>query len=627
MILAGFSSLEKSYPPRKVLDGASGAARTGDKIALLGPNGTGKTTLLEILTGLLEPDSGTVDMPGDIRRGYLPQQAVVSGDMTLFEFVLSGFEKLMAIKNRLEEIHRELDRRRNDGKLIEELGELQTQFEHLGGYGMESKARGILTGLDFKEEEFDRGLSDLSGGMQNRAALARLLAGSPDLLLLDEPTNHLDIQGLEFLEGFISGFEGAVIYVSHDRRFIRNTANIVWDLAAGKIISHPGGYDNFLVEREKRIESLRKNYQSQREFIERTEDFIRRNIAGQKTNQARSRRRMLSRLKRLEKPVDDLGSAAIGFGDAGRSSRIVVKCEKVSFSYDNEPFLNDLDFIIERGDSIGLFGPNGSGKTTIIKLILGDISPRTGTIALGRKLSIGYYDQLAENLEQGATPLSVIRECKPEWIEPKIRSYLGRFLFSGDDVFREVGTFSGGEQSRLVLARIIAGEPNFLVLDEPTNHLDIRSREALESAIADFDGTIFCVSHDRQFLDSFAEKIYIVEGGTLKIRLGNYSDYKKSVGERDVESAPRRPRIPRTEAKSPGRPVNPQIIRKVADRIESIEKEISEIESAIGALETSSDWQKIQALLEQRDARYAELDRHYEEFDRLTGGAQNNDCK
>jgi len=327
---------------------------------------------------------------------------------------------------------------------------------------------------------------------------------------------------------------------------------------------------------------------------------------------------MLANLERLDKPFTARDTASINFADGARSTRIVVKCERASFSYDRTPLLEDLDFVIERGERIGLFGPNGSGKTTIIRLVLGELQPISGSIEIGRRLSIGYYDQMAEDLDPEATPLSVIREVKPEWNEPQIRACLAKFLFRGNDIFRAVGSFSGGEQSRLMLARIIVANPNFLVLDEPTNHLDIQSREALESALADYNGTILCVSHDRQFLDSFAEKIFAIENGFLNISIGGYTEYKEKKAAREVETTVEKPESARTYTKSVRRSVNPQIIKKVTDRIESIEKTISEIETSIGEMETSTDWQRIWAMMEQRDTHYAELEKLYEEFERLT---------
>jgi ATP-binding cassette subfamily F protein 3 len=619
MILASFSSIEKSYPSQKVLKGVSGAVKKGDRIALLGSNGTGKTTLLEILAGRKNVDSGSLEIPGAISTGYLPQDIDVSGGMSLFDYATGGMQDLIAMRDRINEIHHSLSEGDKRKRLLSELGELQNRFEELGGYHMDDRVREVLTGLGFETCQHTMILPELSGGMRNRAALARLLCGPPDLLLLDEPTNHLDIGGLEFLESYLIDFEGGVIFVSHDRAFIRNTATAIWEMADGRILTFPGGYDKYLIEREKRRESLMKSYLSQREFIARTEDFIRRNIAGQKTKQAQSRRRMLAKLRKLEKPSTVEDAASIKFTDVGRSARIVVKCENASFSYDNNPFIENLDFVIERGERIGMFGPNGSGKTTVLKLIMGELSPKSGSIELGHRLSIGYFDQMAEDLDPEISPIAVIKAVKPEWNEPQIRSFLGKFLFSGEDVFRRVGSFSGGEQSRLILARIIAKEPNFLVLDEPTNHLDIESREVLETAMAEYNGTVVCVSHDREFLDSFAEKLMVVDIGSATIFLGNYSYYRQKMQAADAMAA--KP-ISASGSEKPARKsrkrgVNPQIIMKIKNEIDELEGVIAELETAISGMETSSDWEKIWTLTERRNEHYAELEKLYEKMETL----------
>jgi ATP-binding cassette subfamily F protein 3 len=352
---------------------------------------------------------------------------------------------------------------------------------------------------------------------------------------------------------------------------------------------------------------------AQKEFIQRTEEFIRRNIAGQKTRQAQSRRKMLARLERLDRPASEADVASIRFSGAERSSRIVVKAVEAEFAYDELPVVQGLNFEIERGDRIGLVGPNGSGKTTVLKLITGELEPGAGRIDLGKKLSIGYYDQLTENLNPTSTPLQTIWEIKPELNEGQIRAYLARFLFRGEDIFRQVDSFSGGEQSRLALARLIASAPNFLVLDEPTNHLDIPSREALEEALSEFDGTVLCVSHDRYFLDKIAEKIFYLENGGIKISLGNFSDYNQklsSMAEKNKPAGKKEAGL-KTSSRPHEKRVNPIIIRKIEAEITSLEEEIVGIEDLLTLEETATDWQKLSSLLDKRDRLYKELESSY----------------
>jgi len=621
MILASFSSLYKDYSGNQALGGASGAIKNGDRIALLGINGSGKTTLLEILAGQLEYDSGMVEIPNAVIKSYLPQIIEVGGSDTLLDYAIGGMHTLLEIRNRLEEVHHLLSQCPEDPFLLRELGNLQRVFEGAEGYNIESRAAEVLRGLGFRDSDLMMKVIELSGGQRNRAALARALVSTPDLLLLDEPTNHLDISGLEYLENHMKSFAGGILYVSHDRAFIQQTATSIWEMVNGRIIPYPGNYDSYIVEREKLLEIMNKTYVAQQEFIAKTQDFIRRNIAGQKTRQAQSRRKMLSKLERVERPPSASDTAAIRFSGAERSTRIVVQSRQAEFAYDSAPILRDLNFEIERGDRIGLVGPNGSGKTTLIHLITGRLSPAHGRIELGKRLTIGYYDQLTENLNPESTPLATIWEIRPELNEGQIRSYLGKFLFRGEDVFRRNDTFSGGEQSRLALARLIATSPNFLVLDEPTNHLDIQSREALEDALAEFDGTILCVSHDRYFLDNFAEKIFALENGTVRVNLGDFTDYRERLQAENEppKSGPSKaePRVDRPKGHE--RRVNPLRIQKLDDEISRVERDIVVIEENIKSDETSVDWQKLSKLLNERDQLYDRLEQLYVRRKELTG--------
>jgi ATP-binding cassette subfamily F protein 3 len=620
MILTAFSGVNKSFPSGTVLKSVSGVVKDGDRIALLGANGTGKTTLLEILAGKISADSGKMETPNSVTRRYLPQEIGITDGGSLFGYAMSGMKELIDLRAGIELVHKKLSEFRDDSRLLSELGNMQDRFEAAGGYEMETKTKNVLTGVGFKSHEFDMDMNKLSGGQRNRAALAGILISEPDLLFLDEPTNHLDISGLEFLEEYLKSYEGGVIFVSHDRTFIRNTATIIWELSGAKLDVYRGGYDFYLKEKERRFIAGLKEFEAQEEFIRKTSDFISRNIAGQKTKQAQSRRKMLAKLDRLEKPSSEKTISKLDFGKTGRSHRSVVKCTGVSFSYDEKPFLKDIEFEIERGEKIGFFGPNGSGKTTIIRLFIGKIEPDEGVVELGGKTSIGYYDQLAEDLDPDSSPLETIRQAKPEWIDSQIRGFLGRFLFSGEDVLRPVKSFSGGERSRLAIARIIVNEPNFLVLDEPTNHLDIVSREALEKALTEYEGAVFCVSHDRYFLDSFAEKIFSIENSTVEIYLGNYSDYKVRQDSSRTVPVKNRSESEKPARTSPERRINPQIINKVRIKIEALEEKIDNLENEIAGLEGSSDWQKLTSLLETRDDYYGELESLHEEMDNLKSG-------
>jgi len=626
MILASFSAIAKSYQGNVILGDASGAIKDGDRLALLGVNGSGKTTLLDILALKTDFDSGILEIPNSVRIGYLPQIIEIDGRRSLFDYALAGLQYLIDIKNRIEQLHLEIEKDHENENLVKEFGRLQEQFEHSDGYNMENRAAEILTGLGFDKKEFSQDVLTLSGGQRNRAALSQVLISRPNLLLLDEPSNHLDITGIEYLESYLYGFEGGVIYVSHDRRFIQTTATTIWEMINGRIMTYPGNYENYLVERERRVETINKTYIAQKEFIRKTEDFIRRNIAGQKTKQAQSRRKMLQKLERVEKSTEEDSITKIQFSPSDSSTRIVVKFENAGFSYDDDALLNGMNFEIERNEKIGLVGPNGSGKTTLAKLIIGELSPSRGSALMGKKLAIGYYDQLTENLNQDSTPLATIYDMRPEWNEGQVRSFLARFLFRGEDVFRRIDTFSGGEQSRLALACLIVKAPNFLVLDEPTNHLDIQSREALEAALAEYEGTVLCISHDRYFLDNFAEKILALEKYAVRLFSGNYSYYreKKSV---EIQAVPpiEKKATTESEGKLKTEPIlakkekriNPQIIEKLDNEIMNLESNLEQIELKLTQMESSSDWQAISSLLNERDNYYEALDSLYKRREQL----------
>ncbi len=621
MILVSFSALNKDYSGNQALAGASGAVKNGDRIALLGVNGSGKTTLLEILAGQLEPDSGSVEIPNAVNKSYLPQVIEVRGLENLLDYTIGGLHSVLEVKARLDEVHELLSQNPDDPFLLRELGNLQRLFESAEGYNIEARAAEVIRGLGFRNPDLAMKVVELSGGQRNRAALARALVSMPDLLLMDEPTNHLDIFGLEYLENYMRGFAGGILFVSHDRAFIQHTATTIWEMVNGRIIVYPGSFDNYAAEREKRLEVMNKTYIAQQEFIAKTQEFIRRNIAGQKTKQAQSRRKMLSKLERVERPPTVGDTAAIRFSGAERSARIVVQARGAGFGYESTPIVKDMNFEIERGERIGLVGPNGSGKTTLLNLITGRLQPQEGSIYLGKRLTIGYYDQLTESLNSESTPLATIWEIRPEFNEGQVRSYLGKFLFRGEDVFRRVDTFSGGEQSRLALARLIATSPNFLVLDEPTNHLDIQSREALEEALSEFDGTILCVSHDRYFLDHFAEKVFGLENGTVRVNLGDYTDYREKLQAENEPAKAARPKPETTSAhpKEGGRRVNPLLIEKLDAEIAQVENDIVTVEDTIKADETSADWQKLAKLLNERDQLYEKLEHLYSRRHDLTG--------
>ena len=624
MIVASIANLTKTYPSLNLLKNVSAAIMAGDKIGLIGPNGSGKTTLLEIIAGLIEPDAGSVDRAKDTRFKYLPQahspddKRRTDSDGTVFSFIRSGFDWLVSLQQEIDGLVKKIESGQASSSERNRYGEAVQAFEFHGGYRMEADIEKVAAGLGFVGSDLDKTLSTLSGGERNRAELARLLIAQPDLLLLDEPTNHLDISGIEFLESFLNSSPAAAIIVSHDRRFLDRTIGKIWEIRACGIRIFPGNYTAYIQEKQKQDELDLKAYIHQQDFIRKTEDFIQKNIAGQKTRQAQSRRKMLARLKRLQKPRADGRSMKLNFNDPSRSERIICKFDKVRFGYDGQLLLESASFTIERGDRVGLLGKNGSGKTTVLELLQGNLKPQAGEITLGKKAEIGYFRQTRSDLNPEDKVIDVIWRILPDLTEGQIRNYLGGFLFSGDDVLRPVGSFSGGQKSRLALAALIAGRPNFLILDEPTNHLDIPSCETLENALVNYSGTLLIVSHDRFFLDIVTDKILHLKKSKITTYIGGYSYFESKIRGGD-DQVPRVPQSGRpARSKVGNKRTNPLIINKLKDEIEDLEAELGRIYDDIEANENISDWSRLKNLYENKNELEEKLLILYEKLDDLT---------
>ncbi|MCD6163202.1 MAG: ABC-F family ATP-binding cassette domain-containing protein [candidate division Zixibacteria bacterium] len=624
MIIASISNLTKSYPSIRVLDDICLAIKSGEKIGLVGANGTGKTTLLEIIFGLVDIESGSVDIIKGTKVEYLPQSFADSIDnknkidVSLFDFVRSGFGELLTLKEKIESLEKKISAGLATRKEKNRYSEALHSFEFHNGYGIEARVEKIMAGLGFSKDMFDVSLGILSGGEKNRALLARLLVVNPDFMLLDEPTNHLDINGIEFLENYLKTSPSAALIVSHDRRFLDRTVNKIWEIHAARIKSYQGNYSVYLQAKSKQEELELKAYNQQREFIKKTKTFIAKNIAGQKTKQAQSRRKMLARLERLNKPASAEKSIGIRLDDIARSDRIICRFDGVKFSYEEKPILKSAEFTIERGEKIGLIGSNGSGKTTILELAANRIKQDSGEIIRGKKITPGYFRQIRDEFRPADKVIDIIARVLPDYTEGKQRDYLASFLFVGDDVFRQIGTFSGGQQSRLALAMLLAKQPNFLALDEPTNHLDIQSREVLEQALAEYNGTLLVVSHDRYFLDSVVDKIYNLHDGYIKTYLGNYSYFEskrleiKQAAEKIIKA-----KTPKT-IKQKNKRINPLIIQKIEKEIESLELKLTDIETMIISREHISDWAKLQSMQDEKNELEKKILLMYEKLDELT---------
>ncbi|HEV2282520.1 MAG TPA: ABC-F family ATP-binding cassette domain-containing protein [bacterium] len=534
MPLVSAVNLTKSYAGVPVLAGASCALEPGQKVGLVGRNGAGKTTLLRTIGGLETSDGGQVVFAPGATAGYLPQLPVVEESRTLWEEAASAFATARGAERRLREAEARLalpEVHGDDAVLaaaLDEYGRLRDLFERAGGFTYEADIRRTLAGLGFREEQWTRPLASMSGGQRARAALARLLLTGPDLLLLDEPTNHLDLDALEWLQAFLQNFRGAVLVVSHDRYLLDAVTARTFELDAGRIEEYPGGYTTYVAEREARRARQQELFERQREEIAGLEEYIRRNRAGQKSRQAKSREKRLEKIVRVEAPRIVRGPA-FRLDAPRRGPQVVVRLRGLGKRYGETAVLSDVSLEVRRAEKIGVIGPNGAGKTTLLRIVAGLEPPSAGIAELGPGVRVGYFAQHAEEtLDLSLTVLDAVlgdRAMSPE----QVRRVLGRFLFSGETVYKRVGDLSGGEQRRVALARLVLDRPDLLLLDEPTTHFDLPSLEALEQALGTFEGAILLASHDRYLLDHVARRLLIVDAGSVRGVAGPYHAYREAL--------------------------------------------------------------------------------------------------
>jgi len=536
MPLVSAVNLTKSYAGVSVLAGASCALEPGQKVGLVGRNGAGKTTLLRLLAGLDTPDDGQVALGPGTTVGYLPQIPAVEESRTLWGEAASAFDAARGAEHRLREAEARLALPEVHGDeavlaaTLEDYGRLRDVFERAGGFTYEADIRRTLAGLGFQEEQWQRPLASMSGGQRARAALARLLLTAPDLLLLDEPTNHLDLDALEWLQAFLQGFRGAVLVVSHDRYLLNAVTTRTLDLDTGRIEDYPGGYTAYVAEREARRARQQELFERQREEIATLEEYIRRNRAGgkQRSRQAKSREKRLDKIVRVEAPRNVRGPA-FRLDAPRRGVEVVVRLRDLGKRYGETAVLSGVSLEVRRGEKIGVIGPNGAGKTTLLRIVAGVEPPSAGLAELGPGVRVGYFAQHAEEtLDLEQTVLDAVlgdRAMSPE----QVRRVLGRFLFSGETVYKCIGDLSGGEQRRVALARLVLDRPDLLLLDEPTTHFDLPSLEALEQALGAFEGAILLASHDRYLLDHVARRLLIVDAGGVRGVPGPYHAYREAL--------------------------------------------------------------------------------------------------
>jgi ATP-binding cassette subfamily F protein 3 len=541
VMLFRLSDVYKSYAAQDVLRGVSLQINPGEHVGLVGRNGAGKTTIFRLVSEEETADRGEVVRARGLKLGLLAQHVHFEAGSTVHESALAAFGHLQQIEHEMHELeHRMADSGDQLEKILSRYSDLQHEFEREGGFAYSAKAETILQGLGFDRDTWQLETEKLSGGQQNRLGLACLLLAEPDVLLLDEPTNHLDVGAVEWLEEFLQTYASAFVLISHDRYFLDRACRRIIEIENGRAISYNGNYSDYLIEREERREMQQRAYDNQQRLIAKTEEFIRRNLAGQKTKQAKSRRNMLERLDRVDAVRTDQAAGDFRLQEIERAGTHVLTVTEATIGYPDKVLARDISLILRRGECLGVIGPNGSGKTTFLRTILGNTPPLAGETRWGTKVQMGYYAQQLEDLDDRNEIIMELRRVAPSSATAgELRSFLAKFLFFGDDVYKHVRDLSGGEKGRLALAKLIFSRVNVLVLDEPTNHLDIPSREALEEALDAYEGTIVTISHDRYFLDRVATQILALDGaGSADHYHGDYTEYHDWKAARSGKSEP-----------------------------------------------------------------------------------------
>lgn len=520
--------LSKSFGVRQVFNKVSFEIKHGERVGLVGPNGAGKSTLMKCLLGIEEYDEGQVVKDSATTIGYL-QQDINLGDDSLAIEIQKAFADVQYWEQQLQEVSAKLETNPHDESLLKQLARIQDRLDWLGGYDYEDQSRRIAYGLGFSDEDLTKSVSDFSGGQKTRINLAKALVRRPDFLFLDEPTNHLDMDMLEWLENYLSSYGGGILIISHDRYFLDRVTTRIVELEHHKATSYRGNYSRYVEQREAQHKAQQNAYEKQQEYIRKTEEYIDKYRAGIKSKMARGRQSQLNRLERLDAP-ETSQTLKFRFPKAEFSADKVLTVEELFLSYGERDIVEDVSFMIRRGEAVALIGPNGAGKSTLLKAITGELTPEAGFIDIGSRVSVGYFSQEHEELHPAWTPIDEIMSHF-NYSEEKARNVLGMFLFQGDDVFKEIRDLSGGERARLSLLILFLQGNNFLILDEPTNHLDIPTREVVEEALMNFTGTLLVVSHDRYFLDKVAKRTLVLEPEGVEEYLGNYSYYKAKLKE------------------------------------------------------------------------------------------------
>lgn len=635
MIVLSCNDVSKAYVVDNVIENISFTINDNEKIGLIGVNGAGKSTLFNILTGTLDYDTGTIYKAKGMKIGYLKQNTHIESNNTIMEEMLTIFEDIIKMEEKLHEFEHEISKYSEDDdqnklqELMNSYAALHEQFIELDGFSYKSLIRGVLKGLGFVEEEFEKKISLLSGGQKSRVMLGKLLLEKPDILLLDEPTNHLDINAISWLERYIKDFKGAVIIISHDRYFLDNTVNKIFLMENKNLTVYNGNYSEFMKKRKIELELKMKKYEEFEKELERQEEMIRRLHAyGSKRNirQAFSRQKALDKIKKMDKPTIDTKKISLRFTPKVKSGRDVLSVENLSKSFDENIIFKDISFNVYRKERVGIIGPNGIGKSTLLKIIAEKIEDYEGDVNLGHYVNIGYYDQEQTNLNNENTVIDEIWDDNPKFNYYEIRTMLAQFLFTGDDLYKIIDDLSGGEKSRLSLLKLMTSNSNFLLMDEPTNHLDIDSKEVLEDALLNYEGTVLVVSHDRYFLNKVTNKILDMSSEGIFEYLGNYDYYLEKKAELEETNEEEIVTKTKTQINAEKKKEREAIrdrkkkekeINDIEAKIEMHENEISELENILCQPSTYDDKKLIIDINERLIILKNELENYYNQWTEL----------
>ncbi|EKD7634536.1 ABC-F type ribosomal protection protein [Listeria monocytogenes] len=644
MILLQVQQISKFFGAEVILDNIKLEVKTGDRIALVGRNGAGKSTLLKIIAGKMSYDGGTISKPKSVEIGYLAQNTGLESSKTIWDEMLSVFDSLRKMEADLRKMELRLGEPElyNDPEkyqaLMTDYDTLQHTFKESGGYTYEAEIRSVLNGLRFYPEDYEVEIASLSGGQKTRLALAKLLLAKQDILVLDEPTNHLDIETLAWLETYLQNYHGSLLIVSHDRYFLDKVVNQVYEISRTKIDYYKGNYSSFVNQKQAKLEQMWKEFDKQQKQIAKLEDFVARNIVrASTTKRAQSRRKQLEKMDVLGRPQGDEKAAHFGFQFEKQTGKDVLMVDQLSIGYAKDKRIaSNLTFEMKRQDSLALVGPNGIGKSTLLKTLIRDIPALSGEFHFGAGVKIGYYDQEQAKLTSNKTVLMELWDDYPELNEVNVRTTLDNFLFSDDDVLKNVQSLSGGEKARLALAKLTLLEANVLILDEPTNHLDIESKEVLEAALIDFEGTILFVSHDRYFINRIASKIVELAPEKATVFLGDYDYYQEKLAEEKelarLDAEDRRKKGEQVEATASVRKLNYQeekeqqkLLRQRKRKLEEIEKSMEETDEKIAELELQltnpevfQDHEKALEITQELDAVKADGEKLMEEWEQIS---------